>query len=179
VIITRAQVASQAPAVAAWLSPIFDTLPAQTQQQHLWIAQRSFVASSTGTLPPDTDPSVFQWVQSLWRTLTGETITAIYGVPTPTGLVVPDAPAQITAAIIPTATALQPAPTPVAPAISAAVNTPAAATSAAIPTSILDPIKAWFEGDTFGVPNKILAVGVLVGAFIFMGNAPAPRRGRL
>lgn len=177
--ITRAQVASQWPAVAAWLSPIFDTLPAQTQQQHLWIAQRSTVASLSGVLPPATDPAIFQWVQNLWRTLTGETITAIYGVPTPTGLVVPDAPAQITATVMPTAVALQPAPTPVAPEVSAAVNTPAAATSAAIPASIIDPIKTWFEGDTFGVSNKILAVGVLLGAFIFMGNAPAPRRGRL
>jgi hypothetical protein len=181
VTVTRAQVATQTTPDFV-LSPVFDTLPAGIQQQHLWIARRGQLTAQRGALPPADDPATFRWVVELWRTLTGDTITSIYGVPTPTAPVIPAAPQVITAAVTPTAIALQPAPTPVAPEVSAAVNTPAASSSPAIPADLLAKAKEWLDGETFGIPNKFLAVGaVLVGAALFMGGngAPAPaRRGR-
>lgn len=180
--VTRAKVAAAAgPEIVALLNPAFDTLSSITQQQQLWIARRSNIASNSGTLPPAEDQSIFQWVQALWRTLTGETITSIYGVPTPTAPVIPAAPQVITAALIPTAEVLTPAPTPVAPEVSAAVNTPAAATASVLPSGALETVKQWFDGETFGIPNKFLAVGAVLGVLLFGGGAaPAMpvRRGR-
>ena len=191
----------------ATVSPYFDSLGDTVKQQHLWMARRHQVSVQSGTLVLPTDPALFYFVVDLWKKITGQTLTSIYGVATPQAVATGTAPppqAEVLTwscapgympggtpgSCVPLPSAAPPVPVPTTaqvvpaaavppPVVAPTVTQMQEAAAAAAEPSVVDRISEWFNGELIsGVPNKYLALGVGVGVLFFM-DSPAPaRRGR-